>query len=330
MDKMTLYNVAKLYYIDNKSQQEISNIIGVSRPQVSKILKEARETNIVEIRLNLPFDLSESELKMKIQDAFGISKVHIVMTEDIPIQDYDKRLDTMSAFFADYLVNNLAKYKKIGMGWGRTIYQTILKLPFNTSNTDMFFMPLVGGAGMDPCYQTNSIIDRVAEKFKSDKCFINAPAFVLNPLVRQYISEKKNLGFKSNPWEDIEIAYFSVGGNLENSESIKSAIGDNRIVELLQKRGTIGDILGNFIDVNGNQVLSEEEAISISIPLETLQSIPERVCIALGEEKSKLLIVAAKKGMFTELITDSYTAQHVLQLLKEDKTDTMIQSQQNT
>lgn len=49
MDKMALYSVAKMYYCDNKGQQEIANAMGVSRPQVSRMLKEARELKIVDI-----------------------------------------------------------------------------------------------------------------------------------------------------------------------------------------------------------------------------------------------------------------------------------------
>ncbi len=316
IERMTLYDVAKMYYIDNKSQQEISTIIGVSRPQISKMLKEAREQNIVEISLNLPVDIISSNLENRLKEVLGISKVHIVMTDDIPKENYDKRLDSVTIFFASYLLDNMVRFKRIGLGWGRTLYQAILKLPFSSNHTDTLFMPLVGGAGMEPWYQTNSIIDRIAEKFKCDTFFINAPAFVLNPLVRQYISEKKNLGFEINQWEQLEVAYFSVGGSLRYSKSILTAISNDKIADMLINRGAIGDILGNFLNDEGNPVLSAEEAISVSIPLETLAAVPERVCIAIGEEKLELLTVAAKKGYITELITDSHTALQALKLFE--------------
>ena len=32
MNAATLYNIAKMYYQDNMGQQEIANVVGVSRP----------------------------------------------------------------------------------------------------------------------------------------------------------------------------------------------------------------------------------------------------------------------------------------------------------
>ena len=45
-----LVHVAQLYYQQNLNQSEISKIVGLSRPTVSRMLEEAREVGIVEIR----------------------------------------------------------------------------------------------------------------------------------------------------------------------------------------------------------------------------------------------------------------------------------------
>ena len=44
-----LVHVAQLYYQQNLNQSEISKIVGLSRPTVSRMLEEAREVGIVEI-----------------------------------------------------------------------------------------------------------------------------------------------------------------------------------------------------------------------------------------------------------------------------------------
>ena len=43
-----LVHVAQLYYHQNLNQSEISKIVGLSRPTVSRMLEEAREVGIVE------------------------------------------------------------------------------------------------------------------------------------------------------------------------------------------------------------------------------------------------------------------------------------------
>ena len=63
MNAATLYNIAKMYYQDNMGQQEIANVVGVSRPMISKMLKEAKETGIVEITLHAPLRYENEEIQ---------------------------------------------------------------------------------------------------------------------------------------------------------------------------------------------------------------------------------------------------------------------------
>ena len=44
-------DVARLYYEKDRTQNEIAGIYGISRPMVSKLLKEAKEEGIVKITI---------------------------------------------------------------------------------------------------------------------------------------------------------------------------------------------------------------------------------------------------------------------------------------
>ena len=44
-----LVDVARLYYEKDRTQNEIAGIYGISRPMVSKLLKEAKEEGIVKM-----------------------------------------------------------------------------------------------------------------------------------------------------------------------------------------------------------------------------------------------------------------------------------------
>ena len=56
MDKKTerLVGVARLYYEQDRTQNEIAGRYGISRPMVSKLVKEARDRGIVSIRICAP------------------------------------------------------------------------------------------------------------------------------------------------------------------------------------------------------------------------------------------------------------------------------------
>nr|WP_264472823.1 sugar-binding domain-containing protein [Extibacter muris] len=305
-----LFKVSKLYYLENKSQQEIANVVGVSRPQVSRILKEAREAGIVEIKLNQPYEMSEEELSLKLAKKLGIPKVTIVDEGGPAEGSHEKKLECISTFAADYLSELIECHTNIGAGWGETIYSTVLKMQYHPFGREKCFVPLVGGAGIyEPFFQTNSIVDRVAEKFKGNKKFINSPAFICNPLVRKYFVESKEFKELQELWEKVDLAFFSVGGKLEQSPMIQRAIGDNRTVERILENSPVGDYLGNFIDENGDGCLPEEEPICVAIPKKILVKVPKRVCIAIGSEKVHCLKVAARNHIYNELITDVSTAE---------------------
>ena len=58
MDKIQklerLAAVARLYYEEDRNQSEIAGMFGISRPMVSKLLKEAKELGVVTIRIAVP------------------------------------------------------------------------------------------------------------------------------------------------------------------------------------------------------------------------------------------------------------------------------------
>src|SRR5215210_65530 len=53
-ERFHLADVAQLYYVDDLTQEQIARRIGVSRSNVSRMLKEALDRGLVEIRIHHP------------------------------------------------------------------------------------------------------------------------------------------------------------------------------------------------------------------------------------------------------------------------------------
>ncbi|HYL41306.1 MAG TPA: hypothetical protein VET90_08365, partial [Candidatus Binatus sp.] len=80
-DQATLVRVSRLYYEAGETQERIASILRVTRPQVSKLLKEARARGIVEIRI--VEDDSRAEARAtQLRDRFGLREVHLAPTID--------------------------------------------------------------------------------------------------------------------------------------------------------------------------------------------------------------------------------------------------------
>ena len=72
-----LVHVAQLYYQQNLNQSEISKIVGLSRPTVSRMLEEAREVGIVEIIVHDPIRKNH-DLSARLRDQLGLREALII------------------------------------------------------------------------------------------------------------------------------------------------------------------------------------------------------------------------------------------------------------
>ncbi len=69
---------ARLYYLQDATQAEIADRLGISRPTVSRLLAEARRVGIVGIDIVEPTDGGLDELARRRSASLGISKVWLV------------------------------------------------------------------------------------------------------------------------------------------------------------------------------------------------------------------------------------------------------------
>jgi len=70
LDYTLLFRIAKAYYLDNKTQQEIAEIENFSRSQISRLLKRALDENLVRYTLNFPMNVDGEALQeqLRLQD----------------------------------------------------------------------------------------------------------------------------------------------------------------------------------------------------------------------------------------------------------------------
>ena len=71
-----LVRASRLYYELGETQNQIAERLGVTRPQVSRLLKEARAQGVVEIRIVDRTEV-ESPAGVALRDRFGLRAVHL-------------------------------------------------------------------------------------------------------------------------------------------------------------------------------------------------------------------------------------------------------------
>ncbi|GAF38882.1 deoxyribonucleoside regulator DeoR [Agrilactobacillus composti DSM 18527 = JCM 14202] len=112
-----ILDISRYYYIDGLSQLEISKKMALSRPTVSRLLQQAKETGIVEIKINDPFQDINS-LKEQLKKKYGLKEVIIALQTSNDLETIYDALGEEAARYLDKIVKN---NDIIGISWGLTM-----------------------------------------------------------------------------------------------------------------------------------------------------------------------------------------------------------------
>lgn len=316
-DILAIYRIANHYYNDNMSQQEIAEAMGVSRSQVSRLLILARERGIVDIHIKLPDTFSISRLEKQLCISLNLERVLICDTAEFENTRETERslLADVTTFAAAQLPRLLENDKIIGVGRGRTIYSVSLQLPVIKPLPQRLFVPLTGNTGTRLSeLQTSAIVNRFADKFGAEALYINSS--FLRPASELKLGEAWLRELQDN-WDRLDAAVIGLG---QYSSSLVSYI-EEFPSELIKRGNSLvaeGEIIGQPFSADGPLDWFKKYAqdyVYIGIPLDSLRTVKNVICIASGANKIGPIITAARLGYFKTLIVDKLTAEGILSRL---------------
>src|SRR5690606_12931709 len=96
-DELLAVRVAELYYDENKSQDEIGGLLGITRWKVGRLLQQAREQGIVSIEIVHP-RARRLGVERQLRDRFGLADAIVV-----PLAAPSELPDRVAQAAADYL-----------------------------------------------------------------------------------------------------------------------------------------------------------------------------------------------------------------------------------
>ena len=82
----------------------------------------------------------------------------------------------------------------------------------------------------------------------------------------------------------------------------------------MAQRGAAGVIVGRLIDAKGHDMSSSKTDRLISVSLDALRAIQNRLMVVCGREKAAATLAALKGGFATDLVIDRDTAAKIIEL----------------
>ncbi|MCE5256415.1 MAG: hypothetical protein LLF89_06160 [Spirochaetaceae bacterium] len=316
-DVSTIYRIARYYYSDGLSQEEIGAREGFSRSQISRIIDRAREMGLVKISLVPPTDLQSEELSGHLSHLLDLRSVVVVPVRRNASQDEISLAIATRA--AEYIPERIQDYKTVGIGWGRTVYRTAELLPHCTRSTsEPFFVPLIGISGNDnPNLQINTIIDRFAASFHTKGLFVNIPsAREMGAPVSKI--EMSRIATLSERWKSVEAAVVGLGEPPTTAANLPEEL-PQAYEDELRKSNSKGDILAQYFGPDGRIFHAKHGYDLLAYNIQWLSGLDRSICLAGGSLKHEGIIAAARAGFITDLVTDELTALAIEKKCEEEQ-----------
>lgn len=308
-----LADVAEMYFLEEKNQAEIAKTIGVTRSMISRMLTEARESGIVEIRIQRPLQ-SDPELENALKEKFGLRDVFVVITSH---RSGERLTRTLGNAGAKMLARFLAPQRILGLAWGTSISATVDA--FETKELmPVKVVQLVGAMGAHNLeYDGHDLVARITEKLGGEAYYLNAPYLAQNAKMAKSLLETKSIREAISVGKKTDVALLGIGTTTpEYSSFYLAGYVTRRELDDLRKAGAIGDVCGLHFDINGQPACDDFCERLVSIRRHDLLSIPVRLGVAGGEGKADAILGALRSKYVNVLVIDSTTARKVLELAK--------------
>ena len=288
------------YYVEGLTQQEIAQKFDLNRVRINRMLAQARERGIVQVRVNGSLYM---EAEARLESRYGLKRALVVPTPTDLAQ-----LPRNIAMAAGHAVSDrLAEGMSIGVGWGRTLRLSVDSMERRPLR-DLSVVSLIGGLTQGSVLNTHETASRLAEIYGANCFYIAAPALADSESSAKVLRSQTTVVDAIDHARAIDIAFVSVGG-LNKSATMRSLrLVNDEEARTLAAAGAVGDLCSQFIDINGKVVDHPINHRVIALPVEDLSRVPTVILASGGKEKLEVLHAALSLGIVSILVTDEETA----------------------
>lgn len=297
---------AWMYFIEQMTQTEIADVLGVGRVSVVRMLAEARSRS--EVKISIESELAEIvRLERALERTFGLQQA---LVAPLSTADADP-IPAISARTGSFLSEAMRPDMRVGVGWGRTLLSS-LQFISGRPLANFQVISLLGGVGAVRRVNPAEFAWRFAQAFQGDGYLIPTPAVVDSVATKVALVERCGLKDIFGMADSLDAVLLSVGGIASATTFYRGGFLKEEDREALLRRGAVGDLLFHFFDRDGVLVDHPVNDLVMSVEVDRLRKAPIRILTSGGEDKTQALLGAMHLIEPTVLITDEKSARRML------------------
>lgn len=305
-----LARISSEYYLENRSKVEIGSSYGISRFQVARLLTEALEKGIVEIKVNFPSRVSAADIR-RIEKFLGIGEVVVADTNGDVIQ----ARGILAKAAAVEISRQAPAGGTMGISWSRTL-DVASRLVRELPRCDV--VQLAGALPTEGESNPLELIQRLGHASGGLTWPLWAPLVVEDPTTAAGLRRQPEIAGALAKADSLDLAVVAIGAWKPGTSTIWDR-ADAQVRQDAVEAGAVGECSGRLLNANGVAVESGLDEQIIAVTIKQLQRTPKVIAVAQGEARAEAVLAVAKAGFVTTLIMDTPLAQALTGLINEEK-----------
>ncbi len=300
--------ISRLYYLEGATQAQIAKQLNLSRPTISRALQYARDNNIVNIQVNDPLS-NVDDLRAQLQRKYQLDDV--VIADVGPTGNYQEDLDLLGQAAAAYLPQIIQDNDTIGISWGRTLAAVARHLqPSDRKNVQVVYLK-----GTVANSTHNNFVVEVTKHFNA--CYhtqaeiLPLPVIFDNQDIKKMVVKDRFIHSILTAAQQAQVALFTVGTTAPDATLFELGYLNKKEIAKLQ-RESVGDIVSQFVDADGQIVDPALTARTVALPIDQLKEKRQAVLVAGGMAKLPAIRAALAGRYANVLVTDTNVALHLI------------------
>lgn len=287
------------YYMENYTQHQIAEAMGLSRAKVIRLLEDAKTDGIIQFNFRKD-DSTRVSLEKNLIAAYGLNDAFVVPT---PLNEATLT-HTISRAAALYVSDHLRPGGYLNIGYGDTV-SSMLGYLAKEHEDPINVVSMTGGVS----YYLPSVSSTA---YAMHLFLIPSPLIVSSSEVRDALLGEKSIQEIYAMTEHADMSVVGIGAAVEGATVLRNGIIRESELAILKMQGSVGDVLNHFYDSEGNPITTEIENRTISTDIEKLRTMKNVVGVAGGSEKIAAIKAVLRGGYLNVLVTDSKTAEELL------------------
>lgn len=299
-------NVAWLYYVKNLTQGEIAKQLGLSRPTVISYLKQAKERQIVCVKIaGEHFRLNS--LADALRTRFGLEDVQVIDAGDLNAADLTHAVCEAAA---QTLPDFVSPGDELGVSWGETVWFVSESVPW-WPIANLTVRQLIGSMANPLLPTSESCSTEIARRLSAACVNLNAPAVCTTAALAEMLRAEPIIAEQLTNLSRCTKAIYSLSPCTPDTHVVQFKIATAAEVADYVARGAVGIIAGRFIDRKGAPVLGPLDERLIGADHQTLRRMTGLLVVS-GLHKLEPTLAALRGGFVDRIVVDSLLAAAIL------------------